>query len=133
MKVNWTLALAGLGLAFTPLAARAAADDVDFSKAMACGSLHIFLATEYQGGPTQDMLFDKASRWMFIAMARDGRLETVNEAELEDEIMEWVANLVYELEEQKEGQLREALLSEKVNVCERLYQSNAEEFDSITP
>lgn len=125
MKAILTSALASLGLAFTPIAAQAAAQDVDYSEAMACSSLYTVLAAAVEGEPEYDEFVDIGSRWLIIAINRDGRDEVIGE------LQEWVTSLLSELESQAGDETREEFLNDGIDVCEQHYRSIAKEFDSI--
>lgn len=128
MKAFLNIALTGIALAAAPLAAQETGDgQVDASEAMACSALYTLLASAVEDEPEFADLSAFAARWLVIASLRAGR----KDAFPEEELLEWVNDLIEAIDSQADDQAREAFMEEAVDRCEANHKLIASEFDSI--
>lgn len=133
MKSKMLLGLAVLGLVTAPAGVHAqsgaeSSGGVSYDDAMQCSALFTLLASSMEGEPEADGLLDMATRWLVVAMARDGTEDgSVAEAALETT----VNSLISELEGMESERQGEAFLLEGVDFCDGKETDIADEFYGI--
>lgn len=139
MKATLISGLAGVCLVLTATttaaaqtsnAANTAKGGVGYDEAMACSALFSVLAGFSEGDPVEEELIDTAARWLIIAVDRKG---LAGPEDAQDELLETSSNLLEELEMLDDDRLREDLLLEGLDVCEKARKAIASEFESGAP
>lgn len=129
-----TVIAAGISLATMGTASIAAEDaapgtDVDYDSAMQCSALYTYLGGVVAGEPEEPVLLDIATRWLVLAMNRDG---TEEGDRANDDLEPTVDRLMAELDDMGEDEdAIEAFLNNGVSFCDEAQELVAEEFESI--
>ena len=119
---------AAIGLLAAPVPSQAEDDgEVSFDSAMQCSALFTYIAAIEEGGDDTEDMLDLSTRWLVVAMARDGTEDgSVAQESLEplvDQLIDEVAAM--------DASDAEQFLLDGIEFCEGQHELIAQEIDTI--
>jgi hypothetical protein len=133
MKSNMLLGLAVLGLVAVPAGVHAqsgseSSGNVSYEEAMQCSALFSLLASSMEGEAEEETLIDMATRWLVVAMTRDG---TEDGSVAGEGLQSMVNSLISHLEGMESEKQSEKSLMEGAEFCDGKKDAIADEFHGI--